>query len=40
LYRYDEIDTADFCRALNMPMDVWANRLVRMLDQEVGLYSS
>lgn len=29
----DEIDTADFCRALNMPMDVWTNRLIRMMDQ-------
>jgi len=28
----DEIDTADFCRALNIPMDVWSNRLVRMMD--------
>lgn len=29
----DEVDTADFCRAFNMPMDVWTNRLVRMMDQ-------
>ena len=34
----DEIDTADFCRALNMPMDVWANRLVRMLAGVLRVY--